>query len=197
MNPVMRLAFAGLAFTVALLSSCQVYEFAGTLYDDPQIAPDFELRNVTGGSYRLSQSRGKIVLVYFGYTFCPDICPGTLAQARQMFDSLGREADMVEFLFITVDPERDTPEIMSTYVSAFHPRIIGLTGGDDELAQVFEGYGIVAEKELLAESAVGYVMNHTTRVFLIDSAGRLRLSYPFGTTAEDMAEDIRHLLEDL
>jgi protein SCO1/2 len=183
-----------LMLTVAPLCGCQSYKFNGTLHDEPAMAPEIELTNVKGGTYRLSESRGRIVLIYFGYTFCPDICPGTLAQAREMFDLLGEQAEMVEFLFVTVDPERDTAEAMSAYVSAFHPRIVGLTGSPDELAQVFESYGIVAEKEPLPESAVGYVMNHTSRVFLVDQDGRLRLSYSFGTVGEDIVEDIRHLL---
>jgi protein SCO1/2 len=189
-------SIAAMMLAATVLSRCQTYEFNGTQYDDGATAPEIELTNVKGGTYRLSENRGRIVLIYFGYTFCPDICPGTLAQARQMFDLLGEQAEMVEFLFVTVDPERDTPEVMSAYVSAFHPRIVGLTGSPDELVQVFDAYGIVAEKEPLPESAVGYVMNHTTRVLLVDQAGRLRLSYPFGTIAEDMAEDIRHLWSD-
>jgi protein SCO1/2 len=180
---------------LAFASSCQPYEFNGTRYAEPRIAPEIELTNVKGGTYRLSDRRGQLVLIYFGYTFCPDICPGTLAQARQMFDLLGEQSEMVDFLFITVDPERDTAEVMSAYVSAFHTRIIGLTGTPDELAQVFDAYGIVAEKEPLPESAVGYAMNHTMRVFLVDQSDYLRLSYPFGTIAEDMVEDIQHLLE--
>jgi protein SCO1/2 len=178
-----------------LLGSCQTYEFNGTPYEDPAKAPEIELSNVKGGIYRLSESLGQTILIYFGYTSCPDICPGTLAQARKMFDLLGDQAERVEFLFITVDPERDTDEVMSAYVSAFDPRIIGLRGSPEELAEVFSRYGIVAEKEVVPESAVGYVMNHTTRVFLVDAEGRLRLSYPFGTVAEDMAADLQHLMK--
>jgi protein SCO1/2 len=180
---------------LASATSCQPYEFKGARYGDSRIAPEIELTNVKGGAYRLSDRRGQLVLMYFGYTFCPDICPGTLAQARQMFDLLGEQAETVDFLFITVDPERDTAEVMAAYVSAFHPRIVGLTGTPEELARIFDAYGIVAERVPLPESAVGYAMNHTTRVFLVDRAGYLRLSYPFGTIAEDMVEDIRYLLE--
>jgi protein SCO1/2 len=185
----------GIFVVILLLAACQAYEFRGTEYGASEKADDFELQDVADGAYSLSANQGKIILMYFGYTFCPDICPGTLAYARQMFDLLGEQADEVDYLFITVDPERDTAEVLSAYVSAFHPRIIGLTGSPDELAAVFDSYGIVAEKEPLPGSAAGYAVSHTTRVFLVDQAGHLRLSYPYGTLAEDMVEDIRHLLK--
>ena len=98
------------------------------------------------------------------------------------------------FLFTTVDPERDTPEVLGTYVMAFHPAIVGLTGAPDELETVRQDYGIFAEKEMLEGSATSYIVNHTARVFLVDAEGRLRLSYSFGTPPEDILEDIHHLL---
>ena len=194
-----RALLAGLLIAllgVILLAACQAYEFNGTEYPDPQPASDFVLDDVSGGSFRLSDGRGKIFLLYFGYTSCPDVCPATLATARLVFDSLGEDAERVAMLFITVDPERDTPEVMSSYVSAFHPNIIGLTGSPETLEAVFEEYGIVAEREELPESAVGYVMNHTTRLFLVDQEGRLRMSFGFGTPPEDVSQDVQHLLKE-
>ena len=135
-----------------------------------------------------------IVLMFFGYPSCPDVCPTTLAEAKRILDGLGEDADQVTFLFITVDPERDTTEVLATYVTAFHPNIVGLTGSPDELDGVRQAYGIIAEKEVLDESATGYIVNHTARVFLVDAEGRLRLSYRFGTPPDDILQDIRHLL---
>jgi protein SCO1/2 len=178
-----------------LLTACQSYEYRGTVVDDPQPAPPLVLDNVDGGTFDLAEHRGTIYLLYFGYTSCPDICPATLAQARQVFDQLGDQADQVRFLFVTVDPERDTPDILSTYIEVFHSNIIGLAGSQEALQAIFDDYGIVAEKEFIEDSAVGYVMNHTTRVFLIDQEGRLALSYSFGTPPEDMVQDIEHLLQ--
>ena len=192
------LAALGVVLAVGLLlllTGCQSYEYRGTVVDDPQPAPPLVLENVAGGTFDLSKHQGTIYLLYFGYTSCPDVCPATLAQARQVFDQLGEQADQVRFLFVTVDPERDTPEILSTYIAVFHPNIIGLTGSQETLQAVFDDYGIVAEKEVIEDSAVGYVMNHTTRVFLIDQESQLALSYSFGTPPEDIAQDIEHLLQ--
>jgi protein SCO1/2 len=111
-----------------------------------------------------------------------------------VLEGLGDDPDQVKFVFITVDPERDTPEVLGTYVSAFHPSIVGLTGSTDELEAVRQDYGIFAEKEVLEGSATGYIVNHTARVFLVDAEGRLRLSYSFGTPPEDILEDIQHLI---
>ena len=135
------------------------------------------------------------MLVFFGYTYCPDVCPTELQVMAAALDSMGAKADLIQPVFVSVDPERDTPEMMANYIQVFHPNIIGLTGTPERLLAVFDAYGIVAEKEPIAESAIGYVMNHTTRVFLVDQEGKLALSYSFGTPPEDIAQDIEHLLK--
>lgn len=179
-----------------LLAACQSYEFKGTAYPDPQPAPDFDLVDTQGQPFRLSAQQGRVVLLFFGYTHCPDVCPITLGEAKQIIAGLGGEAERVTFSFITVDPERDTPEALQQYVSTFDPAIVGLTGQPEKLAAVRADYGIFAEKETHAGSAVDYVMSHTARVFLVDAQGRLRLSYAFGTPAGDIVQDIRHLLNE-
>ena len=181
-------------FVLLLSTACQSYQFKGAHYADPQMAPHFELSATDGEAFRLSDQRGQITLMFFGYTSCPDVCPTTLAEANQVLKGLGEDSDQVNFVFITVDPERDTPQVLGTYVKAFHPDIIGLTGTPEEFSVVRQDYGIFAEKEVLENSAAGYVVNHTARVFLVDAEGRLRLSYSFGTPPEDILEDIRHLL---
>ncbi|MFQ5611030.1 MAG: SCO family protein [Anaerolineae bacterium] len=184
-----------------LLAACQTYQFKGTEYPDPQPAPEFELVDTQGQPFRLSDRRGQVVLLFFGYTHCPDVCPITLGEARQIISDLGDDAGQVDFTFITVDPERDTPEVLDRYVSNFHPDIVGLSGDVDDLAAVRQAYGIFAEKEDLAhehtheDEAGDYLVGHTSRVFLVDPQGRLRLSYAFGTPAADITQDIRHLLK--
>jgi protein SCO1/2 len=177
-----------------LLAACQSYQFKGTSYPDPQPAPDFALTATDGQRFQLSEHRGQIVLMFFGYTSCTDVCPTTLAEAKQILKGVGSDTDRVTFLFITVDPERDTPQVMANYVAAFDPAIVGLTGTSDELAAVRQAYGIFAEKEVTDDPAEGYSINHTARVFLVDTEGHLRLSYAFGTPPDDIVQDIRHLL---
>jgi protein SCO1/2 len=189
------LAAGIVALTAVLLSACQPYRFKGTEYLDPQPAPDFELTRADGGELKLSHQRGRVVMLFFGFTACPDVCPATLGDARRLLEELGEDADRTEYLFVTVDPERDTPEILRKYVSIFDPAIIGLTGSADELAQVWRDYGIFVEKVALDGSAQDYTVTHTARVFVIDADGRLRLSYSFGTPYEDILADIRALLE--
>jgi protein SCO1/2 len=177
-----------------LLAACQSYQFKGTLYPDLKAAPDFELTATDGQRFQLSEHRGQIVLMFFGYTSCTDVCPTTLAEAKQILKGVGGNSDRVTFLFITVDPERDTPQVLANYVAAFDPAIVGLTGASDELAAVRQAYGVFAEKEAADGSSQDYMMNHTARVFLVDTEGRLRLSYAFGTPPGDIVQDIRHLL---
>ena len=188
------LALVLLGLLSFLLVACQSYQFKGTSYPDPQPAPDFALTATDGQQFRLSEHRRQIVLMFFGYTSCPDVCPTTLAEAKQILKGVGSDADRVIFLFITVDPERDTPQVLANYVAAFDPAIVGLTGTSDELAAVRQAYGVFAEKEVVDASAVGYTITHTSRVFLVDTEGRLRLSYAFGTLPDDILQDVRHLL---
>lgn len=178
-----------------LLAACRPYEFNGTEYPEPELAADFTLEEAGGELFRLSDQRGKIVLIFFGFTSCPDVCPTTLSEAGRILEGLGDEAQQVRFAFITVDPERDTPERLGQYVARFHPDIVGLTGTPDELQAVYDAYGIYAQKVPLEDSAAEYTMDHTARVFLVDQDGRLRLSYAFGTPDEEILQDVRYLLD--
>lgn len=182
---------------VSILAACRPYQFKGTLYPDPEPAPDFELTSSAGGWLRLSNLKGRIVLLFFGFTTCPDVCPTTLAEGKRILEGLDEKAEYVKFLFITVDPERDTPEILNTYVTRFHPGILGLTGLAEKLAAVREDYGIVANKVLLENSSLGYTMEHTARTYLVDANGDLRLTYAYGTPYESILEDVRQLLKEL
>ena len=183
-------------FGLALLSiSCQPYTFKGTEYPEGISAEEFTLATTEGRSFRLSDQRGKVVLMFFGFTSCPDVCPTTMAEAKRILEGLGEDTQNVRFVFITVDPERDTPERLSEYVSNFHPEIIGLTGTPEELQTMFDAYGIYAAKVPLENSAAEYTMEHSARVFLVDQDGRLRLSYAFGTPDEEILQDMQYLLK--
>ena len=169
--------------------------FRGTLYDPALPAPEIELTQGNGSNFRLSEMRGNVVLLFFGYTSCPDVCPTTLSELHRVMDDLGADADHVQVLFATVDPERDTPEKLQEYVSIFDTAFIGLSGSMDEMEKVWSDYGVYREEEQLPNSATGYLVNHTARVYLIDQDGNLRLSYSFGTPTEDIVHDLKILFK--
>lgn len=169
--------------------------FRGTMYAEPYPpAPEIELTRDNGTSFRLSEMQGNAVLVFFGYTSCPDVCPTTMAELKQALERLGEEeAKQARVLFITVDPERDTPARVQEYVDHFNPEFIGLSGTEMELADVWKDYGVFREI-VQGSSASGYLVDHTARVTLIDQDGNLRLSYAFGTPVEDIVHDLKLLL---
>jgi protein SCO1 len=174
----------------------QSAQFAGQALVPPLAAMDFTLQTSDGSEFKLSQLRGKIVLLSFGYTFCPDVCPTTLVELSQVRARLGDAAKRVQTAFITLDRERDTPERLGIYTRAFDPTFIGLTGRAEQLAQVRTMYGVIAEKEAVAGTSAGYLMAHSAYIYVIDPEGRLRLLFPFGMSIEEMADDIKLLLRN-
>lgn len=193
-----RVALVGVLLALLTLAACggqPPYQWKGTGYPEGKIAQNFELIAENGQPLQLSDLQGQVVLIFFGYTSCPDICPTTLAEARQVMDGLGDGAGEASFLFITVDPVRDTPEKLAAYTDIFHQSIVGLTGDPETLAAVRDAYGVIAEREETPDSALDYVINHTARVFLVDPQGNLRLSYGYGTPPADILSDVQHLLE--
>lgn len=168
--------------------------FRGTSYTEPYpAAPEIALTRADGSSFRLSEMRGKVVMLFFGYTSCPDVCPTTLAEFKQALEELGAQSDQVQVLFVTVDPERDTPQRAQEYVDHFNPKFIGLSGSASELARVWNDYGVFRET-VKGTSAAGYLVNHTARVTLIDQHGDLRVSFGFDTPVKDMVHDLKLLL---
>lgn len=170
--------------------------FRGTTYAEPYpVAANIELKQADGSTFRLSDLRGKVVALFFGYTSCPDVCPTTMAELNQALEKMGDQADQVQVLYVTVDPERDSPERVQQYVSQFNPTFIGLSGSEAELAKVWNDYGVFRE---IADgtSAAGYLVDHTARVTVIDQDGNLRLSFPFDTPVEDVVHDLKLLLRN-
>lgn len=179
------------------LAACgrSVPEFRGTLLDPPLPVPDFTLTDQHGQPFRLSDQRGQVVLLFFGYTFCPDVCPVTLGIWKRVHEALGEDGQQVRFVFITVDPERDTPERLRQHLAIFDPSFVGLTGTPDELQPVYQTFGVYVEKEDAGGSAAGYLVNHTASAFVVDRAGQWRLRHAYETPAEDIVHDIVQLLE--
>lgn len=169
--------------------------FRGTLYGEPlPPAAEIELAKPDGGTFRLSDQRGKIVLLFFGYTACPDVCPTTLAEMTQVMKKLGDQSDDTQVVFISVDPKRDTPEKVQEYVLRFDSRFIGLSGSQTNLEPIWQSYSIFRE-EVEGSTAAGYIVNHTARLYLVDADGNLRLSYAYGTPVEDIVHDLKILLD--
>lgn len=169
----------------------------GTTYAEPYPpAKDFTLTRADGSRFQLSELRGNLVLLFFGYTTCPDVCPTTLAELNLALQELKPEdSSRVKVLFITVDPERDTPERTQEYVDHFNSDFIGLSGSGSELAKIWNGYGIFREI-VDGSSAAGYLVNHTARVNLIDQQGNLRISFAYDTPVEDIVHDLKLLLKE-
>ena len=153
-------------------------------------AADFTLDSTLGRPVALSEFRGRPVLLYFGYTTCPDVCPTTLGDLRAAVQALGSDADKVQVLFVSVDPERDTVDRLRTYLGAFDPAFVGLTGPLAEVEAIASRFGVFFQKSSV-QSAAGYLVDHTSAVLLIDADGALRLMFPYGTTGEQIAGDTR------
>ena len=171
--------------------------FRGTMYGEPYPqAPEIELTRDNGARFRLSEMRGNVVLLFFGYTSCPDVCPTTMAELKQALETLDKkDAEQVRVLFVTVDPERDTPERVQEYVDHFNPNFIGLSGMESELVKVWNDYGVFREI-VRGNSAAGYLINHTARITVIDRDGNLRLSYAFDTSVDSIVHDLKLLLKE-
>lgn len=170
--------------------------FHGIVSQSPPRAADFTLTAHTGQAVRLGDFQGKLVLLYFGYTFCPGICPTTLAEVAQALQTLGpARAEQIQFLLISVDPQRDTPARLAEYVTYFHPSFLGLTGTPEEVATAAAAYGIY-HKHYEGATANSPLVDHTSMVIAVDAQGVVRLVFPFGTPAQAMAADLLALLVD-
>ena len=167
--------------------------FHGTVIQSPDVVADFTLTASTGEQISLSDLRGQVVLMYFGYTFCPDACPTTLNELKKVPPALGDRADEVQVVMVTVDPQRDTPEVLREYLSYFDPSFLGLTGTEEEVLAAATPLGIYFSAHE-GSAATGYLVDHTTSVLAIDKDGYLRLLYSFETPGEDIAADMRHLV---
>jgi protein SCO1/2 len=169
------------------------YTFKGSLIEPPVRAKDFTLTDQYGREFNLQSQRGNVVLLFFGYTHCPDVCPVTLTDYRKIIKELNNQSDFVRFVFITVDPERDTFGVLMDHLAKFDSKIIGLTGDNLAIQEVWSAYGVFHEK-VDKGSAAGYLIDHTARMYLIDPDGYLRLTYPFGFEAQAITQDIQHLI---
>lgn len=162
------------------------------VFDPPRRAPDFSLQSTDGDELTFSRYRGKVVLLAFGYSSCPSICPTTLATFARARHQLGAAAQQVQVVYITVDPEQDVPERLKSFVARFDPTFVGGTGTPAQLAAVRQSYGISAEKIPFGNT---YAYTHSSFTYLIDRSGLIRAMMPYGHSADDYVHDLRILLQ--
>ena len=156
----------------------------------PQVGGPFTLTAHTGERMTDAAFRGDYMLVVFGFTHCADVCPAELQVITAALDALGPEAERIQPLFITIDPERDTPAHLAEYMGYFHPRLIGLTGTPEEIASVAKAYHVWYEK-VEEDGATDYMMDHTSITYLMGPDGKFIQHFSFGTSADDLAEALR------
>jgi protein SCO1 len=179
----------------------------GAQVTPPQLLEDFTLTSQTGEAISLSELRGKTVLMFFGYTHCPDVCPTTLADYRLIKQNLAEDAENVEFVFVSVDGSRDTPDVVAEYLARFDEDFIGMTGDPAQLRDIGNAFGLVFSEQRVdvghdhAEGEAdhelddqNYFVEHTSPSFLIDAEGYLQMLYFYGTKPEVVAEGIRDFL---
>ena len=183
------------AALVALLVACGASgpQFHASDISGSSFGRDFALKDPAGNVRRLADFRGKAVVLFFGYTQCPDVCPTTLAALAEALQRLGSDADRVQVLFVTVDPERDTPALLARYVPSFGPRFLGLYGDAEATARTAQEFKVIYQK-VPGASPGNYTMDHSAGTYVFDPQGRLRLYVSNGQGPDVFAHDLRELL---
>jgi protein SCO1/2 len=191
--PPLRRLLAVLA--VAALAACSAGgpAFQASDVTGSSFGREFSLKDPDGKVRTLADFRGKAVVVFFGYTQCPDVCPTTLATLAQAMKDLGPDADRVQVLFVTVDPERDTPDLLAKYVPSFDPRFLGLRGDADATARTAKEFKVLYQK-VPGATPGSYTMDHSAGSYVFDPKGRLRLFVSNGQGPAVFAHDLRELL---
>ena len=193
-----KLLSAGLLLGVlGALAGCdttaKVEAFKSTDITGANFGKDFQLTDHNGKARSLADFKGKVVVLFFGYTHCPDACPTTLAELALVMKQLGADSKKVQVLFVTVDPERDTPRLLAQYVPSFDPGFVGLYGDLDATARTANEFKVVYQK-VAGSSPDNYTMDHSAGTYVFDQAGRLRLFVSYGQGATVLLHDIRILL---
>ncbi|MCA9907052.1 MAG: SCO family protein, partial [Anaerolineae bacterium] len=172
-------------------------ELRGAVFDPPRPIADFSFPSTTGANFTLSEHKGEIILIYFGYRSCPDFCPTTFAELKRVYDALDEPADRLKVVFVTVDPERDDLESLGLYTHAFQEDFIAVREDGTALQELMDEFGVVAEKRERSDSAMGYLIDHTASVFLIGPDGNLEVQYLYGTDYRDLVHDLRLMLDTI
>ncbi len=194
---ISRRAFGALAVSIAVigLGACaDKPSFRNTDITGAEFAREFALTDHNGQARTLADFKDKAVVVFFGFTQCPDVCPTTLAEMTEALKLLGDDGKRMQVLFITIDPERDTPELLKKYVPAFHPSFLGLTGSAEAIAKVAKEFKVFYQKSP-GKTPGSYTMDHTANSYVFDPQGRVRLVVKHGLGAEPLVQDLKQLLK--
>jgi len=193
MSQLYRFVVIVTAAVAAFATTYAAQTLKAGVFDPPHPAPDFALQGTQAASFKLSDYRGKVVVLGFGFTSCAEVCPTTLAVLAAARRKLGVDAADVQVVYVTVDPERDSAEHMKKYLATFDPTFVGGTGSAEQLAAVRRKYGIQAEKKMFGDN---YAYVHSSSILLIDRQGSLRALMPYGHSPDDYAHDLRILLAE-
>ncbi|GGP26187.1 SCO family protein [Silvimonas amylolytica] len=190
-KPLQRLLC--LVLLAVLCTGCSKVAFEGTDITGANFGGDFTLVDHHGKARRLADFQGKVVALFFGYTHCPDVCPLTMAEYAAVMKNLGNKAADVQVLFVSLDPERDTPTLLAQYVPAFNPTFVGLTGTPQQVAAVAGQYKVIYQKQ---GAGANYTLDHSAGSFLLDKKGRLRVLENYGASPAVLTKDITTLIEE-
>lgn len=201
MNAVRRTVFLAALFCVALAgcdklglsSSAPALAFRGADITGADYARTLALPDVSGQQRTLADFKGKVTVVFFGYTQCPDVCPTTMAELAQVKKSLGADGDKLQGVFVTIDPERDTPEILKSYMASFDPSFVALRGTVEQTQAAAKEFKVFFAK-VPGKVEGSYTMDHTAGAFVLDGKGNARLFERYGGGAEALAADIKALI---
>lgn len=200
LNAIIKRAMMGLmALSIMFLAGCSDPTQKWSLYDVSGHLPDLRFSLSGEGNKTITEQdlKNKTVLMFFGYASCPDICPTTMAQLTEVLEKLGDDAKDVRIIFVSVDPHRDTPDVLQAYVNAFNKNAIGLTGNEKQIAALARRYRVAyqIEKPKPGDDAKIYDVTHSRGVFIFDKTGRARLLAPDTENVDVFTQDLRQLLE--
>ena len=191
---VWKTTWIALVAAMILLAACQPYQFRGTVLNQPKPIGDFRLDRADGGKFQLSDDPSLTYILFFGYTHCPDVCPLTMAQLKLAVEAMGEKASSVRVMFVTVDPERDTSDVLISYLERFNPAFIGLYTPDAATLQDIVGdFGVYYEAGSHDDHPEEYLVDHTSAILVVRDS-KLLAVIPNDATHEEIAGDVTHLV---
>ena len=180
-------------FSLILVSCAKnaEFKFNGSDISNANLNSSFELLSHTGEIKKITDFKGSVVAIFFGFTHCPDICPTSMQELKFIKESLGKQSDKLQVIFITLDAERDNQSLLNSYVPSFDKSFIGLTGSQEDINRVASQYKIFHMKVGEGDS---YTIDHSSGIYIIDKDGKIRVRHPYGSKVESIIEDIQHLI---